>query len=198
REVDHRVKNNLAMVSSLIRMQLRTVRGSEGRAGLDSLANRVLSLAAVHERLHRAESQDRFDVAEFVRSLGHNLLSGLGVKGVDLKIETEPAYIAPSAASSLGIILNELITNSLKHAFPQGTGTLELIVKATDDEVSVAVVDDGIGIDTNLPRSASLGSRLIETLSRQVGATTLRDPVEKGTRFVVTLPAFSETQSAVS
>ncbi len=123
-------------------------------------------------------------------------MSALAVEDVALDLDLEPAYIAANSASSFGIIATEIITNSLKHAFPDGKGRISIKTATRHGLVSVTISDDGQGYDVNQPRSHSLGSQLIERLSQQIGATTVRTNGEVGTETVITLPAAQAELSA--
>ncbi|MGB3721490.1 MAG: PAS domain-containing protein [Pacificimonas sp.] len=188
REVDHRVKNNLAMIGSLIRLQARKIDDPDTRHILESLLGRVESMSSVHGQLHVDGDGDRFALGRYTRTLTKRMVDNLGQDGIALDLDVEDVVIDASKASSFGLILNELLTNCLKHAFPDGTGNLSVSVRDMGEAFRLVVADDGPGRDLNQPRSSSMGSALVERLSQQIGANTIWHAPETGTRVTVTLP----------
>ncbi|MBL8584835.1 MAG: PAS domain-containing protein, partial [Rhizobiaceae bacterium] len=173
-EVDHRVKNNLQMVSSLILMQSRNI-GDEGiKQTLRSMLERVEALSTVHRRLYQSKDVSRFDVADFVRDLVTDLLAASGRTDIEADFDLEPMVIPAEKATPVALIINELVTNALKHAYSRGfqmarQGTLGVRLVRDDRNYVVEVWDDGPGMPST-PNDTSFGMRLIRSLTRQLQA----------------------------
>jgi len=207
-EVDHRVKNNLQMISSLIVMQSRNIPDGEIRKSLLSMLERVEALSAVHRRLYQSGELTQFDLAEFSRDLARDLVNASNRENVDLEFELEPVEVAPDRAAPIALMVNELVTNSLKHAFADNRGgTITLSMKKLDGHYVLAVEDDGVGmkVDGHAPRkdgdgkvdgarNGSFGKSLVEALGRQVRATTQWTTANPGTRVEIRWPSTPRTQ----
>lgn len=188
-EVDHRVKNNLTMIGSLLRLQARSIADPAIAARLEAMLERVDALATVHRRLYQSEDITRFDVGAFAENLVTDVVGASG--RVDIVVDSDVMSIeAPSSkAAALGLILNEVVTNAIKHGFADGRrGTL--VVRAVVDEghAVMQVNDDGPGLATDGTRPDGLGKVLIARLAKQVGATASWSDAAPGTCFSLTFP----------
>lgn len=121
REVHHRIKNNLQVISSLLSLQAEKFDDKEVIEAFRESQNRVASIAMIHEKLHESESMDTLDFSDYLRNLTADLFSSyrVGNNNINLKLNLEPVYLGMGTAIPLGIIVNELISNALKHAFPE-------------------------------------------------------------------------------
>lgn len=129
-EVDHRVKNNLTMIGSLLRLQVRTIDDPAIASKLDSMLERVDALAVVHRQLYQSSDLSRFDIGTFAESLASDVVASSGRSDILLDIEAKPLFVDAANASALGLILNEILTNAIKHAFADGrSGTLSLLIE---------------------------------------------------------------------
>lgn len=195
KEIHHRVKNNLQVVSSLLRLQAGTL-GDGGAARLlaDS-QNRVRAMSLIHESLYRAGDLSRLRFDEYVRGLTKQLLSAYSVstQRVELALQLKEVHLDVDRAMPCGLILNELVTNSLKHAFPNGRhGTISVHLEPINgSEVKLAVGDDGVGLPPHYDEGTtrSLGLQLVARLAGQLNAQLERTPVSRGTAFVLRIPA---------
>jgi len=186
-EVDHRVKNNLTMIGSLLRLQARSLPDPQLRLTLDSMLERVDALATVHRRLYQSGDITRFDVGALIETLTLDVLGSTGRTNIETTIAVEPLYVPSNNASAIGLIINELLTNAVKHAYADGrAGRLSVEALARDGQAVIAIVDDGPG--TAAEATTGLGRNLIGRLSRQVGARTQWSPADPGTRATVTFP----------
>jgi PAS domain S-box-containing protein len=192
-EIHHRVKNNLQVISSLINMQLRQLEDLPSRSALEECQTRVQAIALIHEKLYQSKDYSRVPFSEYVRGLASNIFSALGLlnNAVAVKLEVEEILLGVDKAIPCGLILNELITNALKHAFPEsrhGIVTVELRRDAPG-HVALSVADDGVGMPANFSfeHSTSLGLSLVYTLVDQLEGTL---DIEKGTgtKFLVRFP----------
>ena len=188
-EVDHRVKNNIQMISALLSMQTRSIADPQARASLDSMLQRVESIGTVHRRLYQSKDVRRFDVAEFLRDIAHELLKASGRTDIAMSLDLRPVQVPAQQASPVALMLNELMMNALKHAFPPGRpGRLSVrIADDADGRLVVELADDGVGMPASM-RAAGFGSRLIKTLARQLQADVTWRPGDPGTVVEVRAP----------
>lgn len=176
REIHHRVKNNLQVVSSLLALQSRAVADEQMRKMFQESQNRVHSMALLHETIYQSENLSRVDFSEYVRQLSAHLFRSYGVapEQVRLELKLEPLYLTMDAAVPCGLIINELVSNSLKYAFPEGREG-EVCIGLNEEPAGTArvvVSDNGVGLKSNIDwtTTRSLGLRLVRSLSEQLGA----------------------------
>ncbi len=192
-EVHHRVKNNLQIISSLINMQLRRLPDSSSRETLEQCQHRVQAIALIHEKLYQAKSLASVPLPEYIGSLARDIFQAASVPatGVSLELAIPEIALPIDVAIPCGLILNELITNALKHAFPDGRqGSIRISVERPDaTRVTLTVTDNGVGLPTgfDIARCHSMGLRLVDTLARQLNAQ-LGLEVRGGTSCQLTFP----------
>jgi PAS domain S-box-containing protein len=202
-EVHHRVKNNLFVIASLIDMQIRQVSDASAHKALEECQSRVYSIALIHESLHQSRDYSSIPLFEYVRDLSSNVFDVTGVSpdSVTLNLKVEPLALALGVDKAVpcGLILNELITNALKHAFRSGhPGTVEVeLCRTSESEVRLSVADDGDGLpsDFDVRKSKSLGMQLVSALVEQLDGK-LEIVRRGGVSFSVTFPA-STTSATV-
>jgi two-component sensor histidine kinase len=191
-EVHHRVKNNLQVVSSLINMQVRKLRDVSARSALEECQSRVLSIALIHQKLYQSKDYGSVSFSDYARSLAANIFHATGISPghVALCLEIETLALSVDKAIPCGLILNELITNALKHGFPNDRrGEIRIQLRKTGGDLELLVADDGVGIDPGFDpaRSDSLGMQLVQTLVEQLDGE-LDIFREAGTTFRVRFP----------
>jgi len=186
-EVDHRVKNNLQMVSSLIVMQSRTIPDPSIRESLRTMLERIEALSTVHRRLYQSDDVSRFDIADFVRDLVTDVVAAYGRQDLRLTFDLQPVDIKAERAAPVALMVNELVTNALKHAYNGGGGVLRVRVASRGPLAEIEVSDDGAGMN-GANGDASFGMRLIRSLSRQLEAKVDWVASNPGTRVAITLP----------
>lgn len=175
-EVHHRVKNNLQVISSLINLQMGSIGGGAAVVALQECSNRVQAIGLIHEQLYQAHDFANVAFSDYAGSLAAAVFRTAGVNAdtVVLTVDIAPVSVAVDRAIPLGLILSELITNSLKHAFPGGArGNLWVRLNVEpDDRLQLVVRDDGVGLPANFDplRCQSLGMHLIQTLAEQIQA----------------------------
>ncbi|HJZ11747.1 MAG TPA: sensor histidine kinase, partial [Acidobacteriota bacterium] len=186
REVHHRVKNNLQVISSLLSMQASQADPHTADLLRDSM-NRVRSMAVLHERLYAAENLSHIDLAVYFKELVNDIEKSYEpVKGgqITIKCFCDPVFVSIEKAIPCGLLVNEMITNAFKHAFPDSQGEIGLKLTRKNSKVSLDVFDTGVGLPEtrDLEDPKSTGLRLISILAKQLGAH-LSIEREKGTTF---------------
>ena len=190
KEIHHRVKNNLQVISSLVGLQADGSKDEAVRQVLQDVIYRVRSMALVHEKLYQSANLAHMDFAEYTRSLLNYLwrAHGAAAAAVRLTLDLEPVSLPADTAVTCGLILNELAVNALKHAF-QGRADGEVTISlhsGTDRQIRLCVADNGVGLPVGFDwrQTRSLGLRLVQMLSRQLDAT-VEVSSGYGTRFEI-------------
>jgi two-component sensor histidine kinase/sensor domain CHASE-containing protein len=194
KEIHHRVKNNLQVISSLLSLQASAASDLQTRSLLNESRNRVRSMALIHEKLYQSGGGPGGGYAQYVRDLADQLLNSYkgeaAVVGIGIEVDDIPMDLDLSVP--VGLIVNELLTNALAHAFPQGRpGRITVVMRRIKGgQVQLAVNDDGIGFPTEIDyrNPTSLGLRIVNILVQQIrGSLTLE--TAEGTTFRVIFPA---------
>lgn len=195
REVYHRVKNNLQVIQSLLRLQRRNLSDGAAQEALDESASRVRAMALVHERLYQSESLEAVSLQDYTQELLQYLgeTTGANARGVRLQAEVVAFEARIEAAIPYGLLVNELVSNSLKHGFAAGAGgTVRLTVERADKGLRLTLRDDGIGLRDGftLGADASMGLQLASSLAAQLGGQLTARNAD-GAVFTTEMPAFS-------
>jgi PAS domain S-box-containing protein len=195
KEIHHRVKNNLMVISSLLNLQSQYVKDQEVLGMFKETQSRARSMAIIHERLYQSEDLKTIDFGKYIRTLAMELSRTYRVSPdlVKLHINVEDVKLDINTSIPLGLIVNELVSNSMKHAFPDGrNGEIDIDFYLKDDVYSLNVCDNGIGFpeDLDFRKTESLGLQLVNTLSGQIDATVELDR-SQGTDFII---KFRETE----
>jgi len=196
REAHHRMKNSLQLMSSLIHMQVRSLPSPEGRDVLLDCETRLRTIALIHERLCLSSETAELPFSDYVRALAQDIFEVTGALSSEIALElaVEPTVLDVNRSIPCGLVLNELLTNAVKHAFPDGRpGTIRVELAPVGARgLRLAVADDGVGLPARfeLRSSTSLGLQLVQMLGRQMGATVDVD-LKRGTRVSLTLPSES-------
>lgn len=196
-EIHHRVKNNLQVISSLLSLQARSIGSDEARSVFTESQNRVRSMALVHEKLYQSRDLARIDFSAYVRELVSHLFHVYRTEELSLRIRVESVFLTIERAVPCGLIVSELVSNALKYAFPE-KGKGEIAIELAVDEAgrcTLTVRDDGVGLpaDFDLRHPTSLGLRIVNTLTEQLGgALTVR--TDGGTAFNVAFPIEDEDE----
>jgi len=176
REVYHRVKNNLQVIDSIVTLQTRRLSDPDAKNALQSLRRRLYALGLVHQQLMGSSNLKTFDVSPFLKELSENIMEGIGGRDISLSVQAIPLDVDLDFAIPLGLLVTELVTNSLKHAFPDGKGKIDVALNRLEDGTfALLVSDDGTGYDifeaAQKDRAAGLGTALIDGLVSQLKAT---------------------------
>jgi len=192
KEINHRVKNNLQIISSLLDLQSRDIQDEQALRSLQVSQDRVRAMALVHEKLYQSDDLARIDFGEYIKSSATDLGSsyGLGARDIDLKIDVDNILLGVDTAIPCGIIVNELVANSLKHAFPgDRSGKIAISFREVDGHYAMIFKDDGVGFpeDLDIKRPASLGLTIVNALTGQLGGTIALSR-QGGSKISITFP----------
>ncbi|MBP0444845.1 GAF domain-containing protein [Roseomonas sp. SSH11] len=185
-ELQHRAKNDLQLILSLLVMQRRRLPDAEARRVFGHVLDRVAAIGVAHDQLNLERGAGLIDLAEYLQALCGNLSARR--EGVAIETTLQPVEMPHSSAVPLGLIVNELVTNALKHAFPDGrNGVIRVEFEAPPGaEARLCVRDDGVGMGP--PRPGSSGTELVRRLVRQVGGRLEQPEQECGAGFCVFFP----------
>jgi len=194
-EIHHRVKNNLQIISSLINMQVRRLQSEPACTVLKECKTRVDTISLIHEKLYQSRDFSNVSFPDYARSLANTVLHvAESANRVTLEHHVEAVALPVDKAIPCGLILNELLTNALKHAYPESrTGTIEIrLRRLSDGYLELQVCDDGIGMpDPDIKKvRRSIGLQLVSTLAEQLGGE-VRITVTHGTLVSVRFPTQS-------
>lgn len=191
-ELQHRIKNNLQVITSLVRIQASRARHPEAERELTAIGHRVETLRLVHDKLYAAGGAERLDLGTYLSELMASLLQfhGEGARNVRLASEVGSLLVSPELAVPIGIIVTEFITNSLKYAFPDGRGLIGVRLEATPGTARLILWDDGKGLPEARP--SGTGMQLIAGFARQIGAEAEWESdkweSDSGAKLSLTLP----------
>ena len=189
KEIHHRVKNNMQVVSSLLQLQSRYTKDPEATAMFRESQDRIRSMALIHEKLYKTKDLSRVDFADYLHTLGEMMSRSYGGTraGVRIVVEASPAHLGVDTAIPVGLILNELVTNAMKHAFTESMSGSVTIRFSGEGERRYQLVleDDGIGLPStfSLEADTTLGLRLLRILTEQVDGTLTFTPKARGSSF---------------
>ena len=174
KEIHHRVKNNLQTISSLLHLQSAQIEDDSIRAAVSESQNRVQSMALIHQKLYQRENLAAIEMKDYLANLGKTLINGMRSKGkeIALKIDMEKIELDVDSAIPIGLIVNELITNSLKYAFEDmNEGEIRIsMISDSPDVVQLIVSDNGVGAkEGESPKGTAFGSQLVQMLCMQLG-----------------------------
>lgn len=188
REIHHRVKNNLQVICSLLQLQAADAGAGDVAQRLADSEQRVRTMALIHEQLYRSNDLARVDFRAYVDRLARNVLtaSGGARATIRLRIEVDTLPLDLDVAILCGLILNELLANAVRHAFPnRAGGEIEVRFQQADGRATLTVADDGVGLGpAQADARQSLGLRLVQAFARQLGGETRLDG-SAGTRVTV-------------
>ena len=189
REIDHRVKNSLTIVGSLLSMQRSATNSEETRAALAEAKSRVIAVARVHEQLHKSHQVGIVAFADYLKQLCHDLEISLRRAGLELECSADPADLPAERAMTLAIVTNELVTNAYKHGGAAGAKKITVRLSLRPGTLHLSVADDGAGMPKNQDATAhGLGFRLVESLSNQLGAKLTLPKPGSPAHFSLVLP----------
>ena len=187
REVNHRVGNSLQIIASLLHLQANSAVQDDVKAALTNAMGRVAAVAQVHRRLYTSHDLKSVLLNQYLEALLEDLRrSAEGNRMSRLTLKAESVEIDPDRAVAIGIIVNELVMNAVKYAYPDGAGPIHVELKATGDDVEISIADDGVGLNVKTdPRSTGMGQRIVSAMASKLEAGVERDPAHAGTRIML-------------
>ncbi len=188
REVNHRVGNSLQIIASLLHLQATSNPDEQVKAALTNAMGRVAAVAQVHRRLYTSHDLKSVLLNQYLGALLEDLRrSAEGNRMSRLTLHCDPVEIDPDRAVAVGIIVNELVMNAVKYAYPDGPGPIHVDLHARDEELELIISDDGVGIGAakNDPRSTGMGQRIVGAMALKLDATMDYDPAHTGTRVIL-------------
>ncbi len=189
KEIHHRTKNNLAIIASILRLQSKTLDDDRARTILDECSLRVDTMGRLHTRLYQSKVISHIEFSTFMKELVDDLSKTYGVGGrMEIHIAADEVRLNVDVAMPLSLILNELITNAVKYAFPDNlSGKIEIILKRTGKTLTLTIADNGVGFprDIDFRNTESLGMELVVALVEQIRGSIELDNRD-GTKFTVT------------
>ncbi len=188
-EVHHRVKNNLQVISSILNLQSSYVKDKNSLNILRESQNRIKSMSFIHESLYQTKDFNRVDFEDYITGLTKNLLYSYSMLSdqIALDLRVEKVYLSLDQAIPCGLIVNELVSNAMKYAFPgEIDGTISLRVKEKGQQVLMEIADDGVGFPKGfeIEKSDSLGLQLVYTLTEQLDGE-IKISSKKGTKYLI-------------
>jgi two-component sensor histidine kinase len=187
REVNHRVGNSLQIIASLLHLQANSTTQDDVKAALTNAMGRVAAVAQVHRRLYTSHDLKSVLLNQYLEALLEDLRrSAEGNKMSRLTLKAEPIEIDPDRAVAIGIIVNELVMNAVKYAYPDGSGPIHVELRPDGEDLLVSITDEGVGLNVKAdPRSTGMGQRIVSAMATKLDATAERDPDHHGTRIVL-------------
>jgi PAS domain S-box-containing protein len=191
-ELTHRVKNSLQLIASIVMTEARSVSSAEGKAALERVSHRITALGQFYSKLTEADTFETIDAAAYLNELCRNLIASVYQDGdtfIMLKTDIESEVLPADRAISIGLIVNELVTNAVKYGFPgEAKGTIMVTLKRLPGELRLTVADDGQGLD---PRRADsgVGGRLVDAFAEKLGGQVERKSDSQGTTVHLILPS---------
>src|SRR5580700_1459214 len=191
-ELTHRVKNSLQLIASIVMTEARSVSSAEGKAALERVSHRITALGQFYSKLTEADTVEAVDAATYLNELCRNLIASVYQDGdafIMLKTDIVNELLPTERAIPIGLIVNELVTNSVKYGFPgEAKGTIMVTLKRLPGELRLTVADDGQGLD---PRRADsgVGGRLVDAFAEKLGGQVERKSDSQGTAVHLILPS---------
>jgi two-component system, sensor histidine kinase PdtaS len=192
REMSHRVKNSLTSVVGLLRVQGRSAQSEDVKNALQDAGLRVATIAEVHDHLWRGSRIGFVDLADFMSELCKKLKGN--TDGHTLHCSADPMLLSADHAIPLGLLINELVTNAVKYAYPEGGGVIEVSAREIEGQLRVEVSDEGIGLPDGFAidqHRASLGFQVVSGMVRQLHGQLTIVPNSPGAHFLLDIPILS-------
>ncbi len=191
KEIHHRIKNNLQIINSILTLQMYYEKNDELTILLSGLQARIRTIALIHEKLYQTDNPSEINICHFLKDLLNILVQvyELNIDSITFVCDIEEIVLETDKVLQIGLITNELITNSVKYAFPSGKGIIFIGFKINGGNYELHIKDDGIGMpeDFHKHKSETLGSQLLETLIEQLNGTAEIN-TNNGTEYIISFP----------
>lgn len=169
REIHHRVKNNMQIILSLLNLQSAYIEDKKMSGVFKESQDRIRTMALIHEKLYQSENLANINFREYVETLVYGLFQSYGKRKITVDIDVEDISPGMDVAIPCGLIINELVSNALKHAFPRGEGKIKVVLQKVGTEIQLVISDNGVGIpnDIDFRNTKSLGLQLVTLLAEE-------------------------------
>lgn len=188
-EIHHRVKNNMGLVAGFLTLQMAIAKDEETKAALLESQNRVETISLIHETIYQSDDLATIDLRIYLKNLVGVISKGLNIRGnITFEVDAEKIQINARQASPIGIIVNELVTNALKYAFPDGRrGKIRITVQEANGTIKLVISDDGIGFsqDIDFDTVSSLGLRMVKQITQRQLNGVIELDTAQGTQFSI-------------
>lgn len=192
RESEHRVKNTLQLISSIVLLQGRRSQDEAARQALRAVQQRVSAVSVAHRQVTWGETGEQVDAAALVRELVGDLASSAGRDDVTIDLDLETAVLPGRSGAPLALLVSECVGNALRHAFPPGRpGRIQVLLRQAGGELELTVADNGVGM-SGAP-SQGFGLSVVQLMTQQLRGQLRQEPAQPGLRLVVTIPMENPT-----
>ncbi|MBU1378748.1 MAG: sensor histidine kinase [Alphaproteobacteria bacterium] len=196
REVEHRVKNTLQLISSIVLLQGRRADGEGARQALKAVQQRVAAVSVAHRHVGWNDDSEQVEVSALVREIVGDLAGSAGREGVDIDLDLDSVTIPGRQAAPVALLVSEAVGNALRHAYPDGReGRIQVAVRRTDPGFDLMVCDDGIGMATETSRTG-FGLTVVQLMTQQLRGRLDTAGAQPGLRLSVSVPMDTATLSA--
>lgn len=188
REVEHRVKNTLQLISSIVLLQGRRAKDEGAREALRAVQQRVAAISVAHRHVDWAGEAEQVELAALVREIVSDLAGHAGREGVTIDLDLEPVTIAGRQGAPVALLVSEAVGNALRHAFPDNrSGRVRVGLRRVGANFELSVADDGVGMAADAP-TGGFGLNVVQLMSRQLRGKLATDMAQPGLRHTVTVP----------
>jgi two-component sensor histidine kinase len=199
REVNHRVGNSLQLIASLLTLQGNAATSADVKSALSDATGRVHAVAQLHRRLYTSDDVQQVAIDQYLSGLLEDLRRSTDSdRAAQVTLDADPVETHTDGAVAVGVIVNELVTNAIKYAYPDGAGPIRVVLRATGPNAAfVRVEDDGIGFkETDNPTSTGLGQRIVKAMASKINGVIKREQKESGTRVSVSFQLIGRNTGA--
>jgi len=193
REVEHRVKNTLQLISSIVLLQGRRASDEAARSALKAVQQRVAAVSVAHRHVSWTDEAEQVEVAALVREIVGDLAGSAGREGVDIDLDLDAVQIPGRQGAPMALLVSEMVGNALRHAYPDGrAGRVRVALRRTGAGFDLTVSDDGVGMPPDAPRTG-FGLTVVQLMAQQLRGRLETANAQPGLRLVVSVPMDTET-----
>lgn len=196
REAEHRVKNTLQLISSIVMLQGRRVTDDSSRQALRAVQLRVAAVSVAHRHVTWCEDAEEVELAGLVREIVGDLAGSAGREGVDIDLDLESVVIPGRHGAAIALLVSEAVSNALRHAYPGGrNGRVRVGLRRVDESFELTVADDGVGLDPTASK-AGFGLTVAQLMAQQLRGRLETSTGQPGVRIAVSVPMDSQARRA--
>lgn len=188
REVEHRVKNTLQLISSIVLLQGRRAADESARQALKAVQQRVAAVSVAHRHIGWSNEHEQVELAPLIREIVGDLASSAGREGVDIELDLEPVTIPGAQGAAVALLVSETVGNALRHAFPEGrTGQVRVRLRLAAGAFELTIADDGVGLSPGAS-PVGFGLTVVQLMTQQLRGRLETDTAQPGLRHSVSVP----------